>query len=226
MSRTMRRAGAFSAMLILFGAFSVSAQATRRPRAPSIEVSVGALFMGGHSGGEKTAEITANQTGGAPYTLFKSRSRIDSAPALEARLGWRLSRLFTIEGGVLTARPQLTTRLSGDIENAPDITASEDLSVYIIDAAVLASFSTKPGSHVIPFVRAGYGYVRELHEDNALVKTGSGFHAGGGVTMWFNPRRTLGLRADARVFIISGGIDLDGGTRTQGAGGASVVFAF
>jgi hypothetical protein len=222
----MWRAGALVVSFLCASTLAVSAQTFRRPHEPKLEVSVGALFVGGFSGGEKNADITANQSGGAPYTLFKSRSRIDSAPAFEARLGWRLSRLFTIEGGVFTARPQLSTRLSADVESAPEITASEDLSVYIIDGAVLVNLTSKPQARVVPFLRAGYGYVRELHEDNALVETGSGFHAGGGITMWLNPRQTLGVRADARVYVITGGIDLDGGTRTQGAGGASVVFAF
>lgn len=222
----MWRAGALVVSFLCASTAAVSAQTFGRPQEPKLEISVGALFVGGFSGGEQNADITANQSGGAPYTLFKSRSRIDSAPAFEARLGWRLSRLFTIEGGVFIARPQLSTRLSADVESAPEITASEDLSVYIIDGAVLVSLTSKPQARVVPFLRAGYGYVRELHEDNALVETGSGFHAGGGITMWLNPRQTLGVRADARVYVITGGIDLDGGTRTQGAGGASVVFAF
>lgn len=226
MRRAILRAGALTPALVCGIALTVSAQGARKPREPRIEISGGVLFVGGYSGGEKSADITANQTGGGPYTLFKSRSRIDSAPAIEARLGWRLSRVFTIEGGVFTARPQLTTRLTADVENAVDTTASEDLSVYIIDAAVLVNFVSKPEARVVPFARAGAGYVRELHEDNALVKTGSGFHAGGGVTIWFNGRQTVGVRGDARVYVINGGIDLDGGTRTQGAGGGSIVVAF
>jgi hypothetical protein len=226
MRRALLRAGAIALSLVVGSAGGAAAQTVGKPGQPHIEISGGVLFVGGYSGGEKNADLTANQSGGGPYTLFKSRSRIESAPAIEARLGWRLSRIFTVEGGVFTARPQLTTRLTADVESAPDTTAAEDLSVYIIDAAVLVNFVSKPEARVVPFARAGVGYVRELHEDNALVKTGSGFHAGGGVTMWLNGRQTFGIRADARVYVIRGGIDLDGGSRTQGAGGGSVVFAF
>jgi hypothetical protein len=220
-------ASAVAAVALVLGfAPATSAQGRVQPRTPNLEISVGALFVGGFAAGEKNADITANQTGGAPYTLFKSSSRIESAPAFEARVGFRISRLFTVEAGAFTGRPQLSTRLSADLEGAPDITASEDLSVYIIDAAILTNLSSKPGARVVPFVRAGAGYVRELHEANALVKTGRAFHAGGGITMWLNRRQTIGARADARVYLISGGIDLDGGTRTQGAGSGAVVFAF
>lgn len=222
MTRRIRRIAAFSIALLIGSATSLLAQA----RSPQFEISAGGLFVGGFSAGERAADITANQTSGPLYTLFKSQTRVDSAPGIEARLGFRLSRLLTMEGGVFTARPKLSTRLTADIEGAPDATVTEDLSVYIIDAAVLASFGAGSTSRAVPFVRAGAGYVRELHQDNALVETGWAFHAGGGVTFWMNPRQTVGIRADARVYFVNGGIDLDGASRTQGAGGAAVVFAF
>jgi hypothetical protein len=222
MRRACLRAMGLALALVL--GFAVTSPA--QTRAPRVEISGGGLFVGGFDAGKKNAEITANQTGGAPYTLFKSESRIDSAPAIEGRVGVRMSRLFTIEGGVFMARPQLATRLTGDVEGAPDVTAVEDLSMYIIDVALMTSFGSRSASRITPFVRVGGGYVRELHEDNALVKTGYAVHAGGGVTFWFNPRQTIGARADARVYFINGGIDLDGGSRTQGAGGGAIVFAF
>lgn len=225
MTRRIPRTAALSAALLIGPATSLLAQVVSAPRPPRFEISGGGLFVGGYSAGERSADITANQTGGPAYTLFKSKTRVDSAPGFEARLGFRVSRLLTIEGGAFMARPKLSTRLTADIEGAPEATVTEDLSVYIIDAAVLASFGAE-SSRVMPFVRAGAGYVRELHQDNALVETGWAIHAGGGVTFWMNPRQTVGVRADARVYFVSGGIDLDGGRRTQGAGGAAVVLAF
>jgi hypothetical protein len=219
MTRAVLRA-ALGAAVVAIGISPADAQ-TRKP--PRFEVSAGALFVAGYSGSEKNADITANQSGGAPYTLFKSEPRIDSSPAYEARIGVRVSPTLTLEG---TARPELSSRLSSDVEGIPDVTVVEDLSVYIIDVAVLGTFGTAPTSRVTPFVRIGAGYVRELHDDNALVQTGGAFHAGGGVTMWFNGGQTVGLRADARVYVIRGGIDLDGGTRTQAAGAGALVVAF
>lgn len=224
----MRRAWLRAAVVgfaLLPGTVAPASAQAKPSRPPRFEVSAGGLFVGGYTGGQKDADLISNQTGGPPYTLFKSESRIESSAGIEARVGVRLSRMFTVEGGVFTSRPQLSTRLTGDVEGAPDATVSEDLSVYVIDAALMATFG-KPGSAVTPFVRAGAGYLRELHEDNALVKTGQAYHFGGGVTFWLNPRRTIGARADARVYVMRGGIDLDGGTRTQAAGGGAVVFAF
>lgn len=221
MTRAILRAGAAAMALLAGSAPNASAQA----KAPRFEISAGGLFVGGYSAGERDADITANQTGGSPYTIFKSDSRVASAPGIEARVGFRLSSMFTVEGGVFTARPRLTARLSADIEGAPEIEATEDLSVYIIDAALMTTFGSAQ-SPVTPFIRVGAGYVRELHEDNALVETGQAFHAGGGVTMWFNRQQSIGARADARIYFTSGGIDLDGGSRTQAAGGGAVVFAF
>lgn len=226
MTRRIARITAISTALLIGSATCLLAQSVGAPRTPQLEVSVGGLFLAGHSVGDRAADITSNQTGGPAYTLFKTETRVDSAPGFEARLGFRLSRMLTIEGGAFMARPKLSTRVTADIEGAPDATVTEDLSAYIIDAAVLASFGGGSTGRVVPFVRAGAGYVRELHEDNALVETGWAFHAGGGLTFWMNTRQTVGVRADARVYFINGGIDLDGGRRTQGAGGAAVVFAF
>ncbi len=201
--------------------------ALAQPAGPRLEVSAGALFVGGYSLASTDANLVANQAGGPAYTFFKSDTKVDGALGVELRAGVRLSPMFTVEGGVLTTRPRMTTRLSGDVENAPDTTASEDLSVYIIDAALVANVGSGQDSRVRPFVRVGAGYVRELHNDNLLVETGTAYHAGGGVTVWLSQnKRRFGVRADARVYVINGGINFDSGNRTSGAGGAALVFAF
>lgn len=220
----MRRVATWCVITFAFLACSPS-MARAQARAPRFEVSAGALFIGGYSAGSMDANLTTNQSGGSSSTLFSSESKVDAATGIEARFGVHLSRRFMVEGGVFTARPQLTTRVSGDIEGAPDARVSETLSVYVIDGAFVGAFGA-PESRVAPFVRIGAGYVRELHEDNMLVETGQMFHAGGGATVWLNQRRTVGARFDARVIVISGGIDLGEGSRTQGAAAGMVVFAF
>jgi hypothetical protein len=222
MTRACAHACAVGLALVVGAAGDAAAQA----KTPRVEVSAGALFVGGYAAGSQEANLIGNQSGAPPYTVFKSESRVGSTAGIEARVGVRVSQLFTIEGGVFAARPQLTTRLSADIEGAPDARVSEDLSVYIIDAALMTSFGSRSGSRLTPFFRIGAGYVRELHENNMLVETGKALHAGGGVTVWFDPRRRVGVRADARVYVISGGIELDAGSRTQGAAAGAVVFAF
>jgi hypothetical protein len=76
-------------------------------------------------------------------------------------------------------------------------------------------------------LRAGAGYLRELHEENVLVETGQAYHVGGGATVWFGQRpQRAGLRLDARLYVLDGGIDLGTSTRTMATGGASMVFTF
>jgi hypothetical protein len=192
---------------------------------PRFEMSGGILYVRGQDLADPDANLTRNQVGGEPYTLFESESRLESAPALEARVGWRLTRRMTIEGGVLASRPRLTASVRSDVEGAPDATLEEDLSMYIFDGAVAFQVA-EPRGRVVPFVRGGIGYLRELHEENALVETGLAYHAGGGVNLWFGERRRTGLRLDARLLFLDGGVDLGKDTRTLAAGGASIVFSF
>lgn len=200
----------------------VSAQAPE----PRFEVSGGAVYLGGQRLTDRDAHLTRNQIGGESFTLFQSDTRIDAAPGFEARAAWRVTRAVAIEGGVLTARPRLSARLQSDVEGIPDARLEENLSLYVLDGAVVFHLPPLGGGRVVPFVRAGAGYLRELHEDNVLVETGQAYHAGGGVSLWFSDRRRVGLRLDARVLVLDGGVDLGKGTRTLAAGGSSAVFSF
>jgi hypothetical protein len=197
-------------------------------RAPRFEISGGALYLSGQNLADTDATLTRNQIGGEDFTLFQSDTRVDAAPGFEGRVGWHLSRTVVIEGGLLWSRPRLSARLASDVEGIPDVTLEEDLSLYVFDGAVAfhlpdAAFS---GGQAVPFIRAGIGYVRQLHEDNVLVETGQAYHVGGGVSMWFGPRARTGLRLDARVIVLDGAIDLGKGRRTVGAGGAALVVKF
>jgi hypothetical protein len=201
---------------------SVSAQS----REPRFEISGGAWFAGGHDLVGSSADLLPNQTGGGAYPVFKAETRQDGAPGFEARLGWRVTPRFIIEGGVFLSRPQLSSRLTADVEGAPDATIVEDLSLYIFDAAVLVPLGGTSDGRLTPFLRVGAGYVRQLHEDNVLVETGQAYHAGGGLTAWFGQGRRAGVRVDARIYLLQGGVDLGTSTRTMAAGGGAFVFAF
>jgi hypothetical protein len=64
----------------------------------------------------------------------------------------------------------------------------------------------------------GGGYLRQLHEGQLGVDTGSTLHAGGGVHYWMRGatgrRRPFGARAEARVVHRRGGIEFEGKGRT------------
>ena len=212
------------AVLVLVTCAAAPARAQKRH---PIETSIGGIWMSGYSLGSQDANLTANQPGGGPYTLFKSTSRMDSAGGLDARIGWRATRMIAFEGGLTWSHPQLSTRLFSDVEGAADIRATEKTSQYIIEGAVLASLAA-PGRAVIPFVRAGVGYLRELHDGNSLVQTGTSLHVGGGATFWFGDlaRQTIGLRVDGRYYVLRNGLDLAKSSRSLGAVSGSLVFGF
>lgn len=214
------------ALPALVAAVLLPGRASAQPRDPRLEIGAGVLYLGGQQLDDRDANLTRNQIGGEPFTLFQSDTRMEAAPGLEARVGWRLTRRFAVEGGVMMARPRLSARIRSDVEGIPDATLEEDLSLYIFDGAVVFQLGGTSGGRVVPFVRAGAGYVRELHEDNILVETGQAYHGGGGAYLWFGQRRRTGLRLDARLIVLDGGVDLGKGTRTLGTGGASIVFSF
>jgi len=241
---------ALTAMLlgvfVLTGAGEAVAQTRRpaeparrgRPRPPfrpgSIEVDAGAFWLGGIDFGTATAAITANQTPPSDYPLFKTASQIKPAPAYEGRVGVRLTRIVGVEGAFHYSRPSLETRISNDVEKASSLTASNDLSRYVVEVSGVVHLSgLKIGKSGSPFLLGGAGYVRELDGAQALVEAGRLYHAGGGIKYLISERphglvKGLGIRVDARIYLRDGGFDLatDDPLRRFFAGGASLLLAF
>jgi hypothetical protein len=99
----------------------------------------------------------------------------------------------------------------------------------VIDGAVTYHFN--PVGKVVPFIRGGVGYLRQLHEGQSLVETGIAYHAGGGLTYWLSSGgqgffKGWGLRGDARVLVRDGGFSLDDETRTGVVVAGALVMAF
>jgi hypothetical protein len=166
-------------------------------------------------------------TGAGPYTLFGSDSRLGAGIGLHARIAAYLTPRFAVEGGVRLTRPVLSVDLSGDVEGAPNQVAEERLTQYVFGGSALWHFGEVQRARVVPFVAAGAGYIRDLHEGNELVETGTEYHALGGVKVWFSERpRRLGLRGEAGVSIRDGGFDFREGRRTLPVASASLVYLF
>ncbi len=200
------------------------------PHAGSVEVSGGVAFTGGVDLGTRDAEETRNiNTGSGPFALFSSSSKIAAAPAGVFRAGVYLSRAVAVEGGLQYGRATLSSSLSGDAEQAPSLAAEETITRYLIEGTLLLhlqplSFANGRG---MPFLSGGGGYLRELHEDNALIETGREYHAGAGVKVWLGSGRPrFGLRADVGVSMRSGGIDFTSARRTLPAAAVSLVYLF
>jgi hypothetical protein len=200
------------------------------PRRGSLVLSGGVNWAPGYDLGSSTANETRNPgSGTGPFVLFQTSSRIESAPGLQGRLGVYLSPTISVEGGGLFSRPDLSVRLTGDAESAPDLTATERLNRFVADGSVLfhlvgASFG---GGRGVPFVFGGAGYLRDLHEKNEVADTGHEFHFGGGLHYWFGEgKHRAGLRTEVNVSRRHGGADGADTTRTVPTVAGSFAYLF
>ena len=136
---------------------------------------------------------------------------------------------MSVEGAVLVSRPDLATKLSGDAESAPDLTATETLTRLRVRRICLfhltgASFS---GGRGVPFVLGGGGYLRDAHEKNEVIETGHEFHVGGGLHYWFGQgKHRVGVRGDVGISIRSGGADAIEKNRTTPTAAGSIAYLF
>jgi hypothetical protein len=198
--------------------------AVRPPSVPRVEVGVGAGMAGGVSLGDRDASLRSNSLASTPFRLFTSDTRMDPAPFLEVRLGYRLVPRLTVEGALGVARPDLAASLSADIENAPSVDATSPVTEYVITGGALWRFSTNPRRRLTPFASGGAGVVRHVHDGNALIESGVNGYAGGGLLYALG--RRAGLRLDGRVHFLNGGIADGHGVLARGAVSGSIFVAF
>ena len=198
------------------------------PRRGSIEVGGGVTVLPGFDMGGSTADLTTSSPT-TRFDLFTTESRVGDFLGVHGRIGYYFSRSISVEASVRFARPELSVDLSGDAESAADVTATQTASHYVFGGSVLfdlrgASFA---GGRGVPFVSGGAGYLRELHEGNLLVETGTEYHATAGLKYWFGTGdNRFGLRVEGGVSAREKGFDDEDGLRVQPmiAGGLSYVF--
>jgi hypothetical protein len=111
--------------------------------------------------------------------------------------------------------PQLRVSISGDAEQAADLTAVESLHQFTFDGAIVWLMERRRiGRRGIPFVAAGAGYLRQLHEGNTLVVSGQTYYVGGGLKYRLMSRNArlkgLGVRGDLRALARVHGVAVDG----------------
>ena len=214
------------ASLTAIGAGRAEAQTASVP-AGRFEVSVGAGWIGGAGLGEQPADLRG--ASGSPYRLFESDTQLGGTGSFEARVGFALTRRFTVEGRAALSNPELRTVASSDAELPGSFTAVEDIDQYVFDGGVLVHLDEMEAFGLRPFATGGFGYVRQLHGDQQLVETGHLFYVGGGVTRPLFSRqqgfiRSGSIRADLRLNVLS--LDLEEDSRPQGSITASLVLRF
>ena len=214
------------AFVVAVAASRVDAQTTSAP-AGRLEVSVGAGWIGGSSFGQEPADLRA--ASGGPYRLFESDTQLGGTGSFEARVGYALTRRYTVEGRAAIGKPELQTVVSSDAEASGSFTAVEGIDQYVFDGGVLVHLNELEAFGLSPFATGGYGYVRQLHEDQQLVETGHLFYVGGGVTRPLFSRsqgfiRSGSIRADLRLNVLS--LELESDSRLQGSVSGSLVLGF
>jgi hypothetical protein len=197
-----------------------------------IEVDVGGHVLTGAALGRADANLLANNPVRQSYRLFTTESRFATGPAIHARAGFAFSRRLAVEGGLTLSRPEMRTSVSGDAEDAPALAVVQRIDQYFFDASVLFMFERwRASARTVPFAAAGGGYLRQLHEGQTNIEHGQVYHAGGGVKHWLLARnqgriRGAGVRADARLYVVVGGISVDASPRPHAAISGSAFVAF
>jgi hypothetical protein len=223
------KAGALLASLIVVLIAGTDAAAQTTSSRPKWEVGGGGVFVGGFDLGNANAQLTSNSgTLGGTFDLFKSSSRLKPAVGIQAKIGALLTESFEVEGGFRYSRPSLDIKLSNDTEGAADVTASESINQYLFEGTALWHLKPVTSSRgATPFLFGGAGYIRDLHENNALVEEGVEYHAGGGVKWWLGEGKSrFGIRAEGGVSIRDGGFDFKDGKRAVPVASGSLIYVF
>jgi hypothetical protein len=217
------RAALVTAML---GVTAVAASAQTGPapslRSHHVHVSGGLSWTGGYPVGDATATLRGNAVGASapPFTLFRARTEVRSAPGAEVRVGVAVARGLTLELGGGFSRPPLATTLDQDPEASAIVLDDERLvqatveigATWQVPRVVLAGRAR-------PFLSVGAGYLRQLYDDRTLVETGRVYSVGGGVRAFLRggdgQRRALGVRAEARAQWRRDGVEFENRTRVM-----------
>lgn len=192
---------------------------------PRVEVAIVGALTGAVSAGDVKADLT--DASGGTLTLFRTSNRITAGKGIEGLVSLRFREQLRIELGVGWATADFESRVSGDFEGVPDLTATQGLQQFTGEIALAYRFVNR-GRWTV-FARGGAGAFREITRDRALVDNGLAASLGGGTQFLIRqaPAGFFGrvaLRAEARVLARRGGIEFgDVGTRLTPVFAAGLV---
>jgi opacity protein-like surface antigen len=200
-----------------------------QPGAGRFEVSFGGGFQGGASLGSGDAALRTRESG--DYRLFTTDSRFAGAGILEARAGMAFTSRYGVEVRVAFSGPELRSRVSEDAEGAPAIEVAERVDQYVVDGALVVAIPGLGIGGLVPFVSGGAGYLRQLHEGQTLIEEGVSYRIGGGVRHHLVTRdrglvKHVGVRVDASLLILTGGIRIEQEARPHAATTAALFVGF
>jgi hypothetical protein len=206
------------------------ARSPRPPRTPRVELGFGAGVAGGLTLGQRDATLLSNNATGSPFRLFSTDTRVAPAALVEGRVGYRVTSRLTVEGLLTVGRPDLISSLSADAENATAVEATSRLTEYVITGGAIWRLTTNPRRRWTPFVSGGAGVARHVHEGQTLIESGVDGYVGGGLIYPAGSRRAgvsrAGLRVDARLHMLNGGVAEGAGVSPRGVVTGSVFVTF
>jgi hypothetical protein len=210
--------------------FAVLVSATSTAHAQTLEVGGGVRRYGAMSLGASEANETA--PGGSAFRLFTTESQLNGPTAFEARIALRLSDRWALEANGSYGTPVLSTRIGSDVEGIPDVTATESVQQFTIEGAVVRELQRwQLGRRTVPFVSAGAGYMRHLHERQTLAESGALYYLGAGANIILIARpdarlTVIGVRLDARAVFRAGGAAFDDDAHVAPTAGATLFVRF
>lgn len=228
----MRGAAVTAAAIAAWLTFVVPASA----QTPSMEhrfiAAGGIVWSGGYNIGDASANLRSSAPGpqAPPLTLFKVESMFDSAFGVEGRFGFALTPTVSIEAAASWSRPHIRVSIADDMEAGDVEFDGEPTTQYAVEGSLVWKLRfTESRTRVWLYVIAGGGYLRQLHEDNALAENGQRYHLGAGVQYLLHGHdggRPVGLRGDLRAYLRKGGIELADKTRLYPSLSALVFVGF
>ena len=195
-----------------------------------LDLSAGSLWIGRQLLGSTSANETTGA--GGTFALFHASTDLASLSGLEGRVGVRVWRGIEAEVEASYGKPQLKVSISNDVENAAQVIAVETIQQITVGAGIVWSVPYRQwGGRLVPFLTAGAGYLRDVHEAQTLIDSGRYYQVGGGVKVLLVSRsrsffKGLGVRADARAMVRSKGVAFDEAGHASPAIGASVFLRF
>ena len=188
---------------------STAQAASVRPRTPRVDIAIQGAWIGPVSFGESSMDLL--RPDGSPLTVFRSENRLASGLGTEVHVAFPARQRLTVELSGTWTRADLESRISGDIEDAEDVTVSEALDRVTAEGSLVWTWRTTRRTSW--FVRGGAGWMREMAARGLLREDGVIVNAGAGLRYWWRERprgalRRLGLRFEGRASIRSSGLSL------------------
>jgi len=202
-----------------------------QPAVPGrVEVSVGGRWSGSASVGSRDATLTQPDDGTFPF--FSTASKEGQAVAVEGRLGARLRGALQLEAAVSYGHFDLSSSITADAEDIPDVTVSETITQLTVEVGVAEYLpALAVGQRIVPFVSLGGGLARQLHDGRRLAETAGFGYFGGGMALLTFTRpgvrlKAVGVRVEARARLRKGGVALDDDVHLSPEAGASIILRF